>query len=57
MAVVFGTPVFIIVIVIIITALLALCGGLLYKLDLNIVYGRVLKKLKEIIADMEELSH
>lgn len=52
---VFGAPVFLVIIVMVITVLLAICGGLLYKLDLNIVYGRVLKKLKEIITDMEEL--
>jgi len=52
-----GVPTFIVIIVFVVTAVLALCGGLLYKLDLNIVYGRVLKKLNEILTDMEELKH
>jgi hypothetical protein len=37
--------------------LLAYFGGTIYEWDLNIVYGRVLKKLNEIIADMEELRN
>jgi hypothetical protein len=36
-------------------ALLGYFGGKIYRWDLNIVYGRVLKKLEEIISDMEEL--
>jgi len=52
---VFGIPLFLVVAVILFAGLLAVFGGVLYKLDLNIVYGRVLKKLKEIKTDMEEL--
>ncbi len=52
---VFGIPLFLLVAVMLFAGLLAVFGGLLYKLDLNIVYGRVLRKLKEIITDMEEL--
>jgi len=52
---VLGVPIILILGVVFITVLLAVFGGLLYKLDVNIVYGRVLRKLKEIIADMEEL--
>ena len=50
-----GIPVFLWIGVLLFAGLLAVFGGLLYKLDLNIVYGRVLKKLKEIVTDMEEL--
>ena len=50
-----GIPVFWALIVISTTGLLALFGGRIYNWDLNIVYGRVLKKLEELIADMEEL--
>jgi len=53
---VFGIPIFLMTGVILFAGLLAVFGGVLYKLDLNIVYGRVLKKLKEIISDMEELK-
>ena len=50
-----GIPVFWALIVISTTGLLAFYGGKIYNWDLNIVYGRVLKKLDELIADMEEL--
>ena len=39
----------------VITSLLAIFGGRIYKLDLNIVYGSILKKLAELISDMEDL--
>ncbi len=39
----------------IVVVLLAIFGGRIYKWDLNLVYGGVLKKLKELIADMEDL--
>ena len=52
---VLGIPIFLWIGVLLFAGLLAIFGGLLYKLDLNIVYGRVLKRLKEIMADMEEL--
>jgi len=50
-----GIPVFWVLGLIIITGLLAYFGKRIYKFDLNLVYGRVLKKLDEIMADMEEL--
>ena len=50
-----GIPVFWVLGIGIITCLLAYFGGALYKLDLKIVYGRVLKKLAETLKDMEEL--
>jgi hypothetical protein len=52
---VFGVPVFWVITMIIITILLAIFGGRIYKWDLNLVYGRILKKLDELIADMEDL--
>jgi len=52
---VFGIPIFLLIGVLLFAGLLAVFGGVLYKFDLKIVYGRVLKKLKEIITDMEEL--
>ena len=30
-------------------------GGKIYRWDVNIVYGRIFKKLETMIADMEEL--
>jgi len=52
---VFGIPVFLILGAFLVAGLLALVGGKLYKLDVNLVYGRVFKKLGEILADMEDL--
>lgn len=50
-----GIPIFWMLSVLFVAALLAIFGGRIYKLDVNIVYGRVFKKLEEIIADIEEL--
>lgn len=52
---VFGVPLYLWLAGFLIIALLAFFGGKIYRWDLNIVYGRVIKKLDEIIADMEEL--
>lgn len=52
---VFGIPVFWVLAMIVIIILLAIFGGRIYKWDLNLVYGRILKKLDELIADMEDL--
>lgn len=55
MALFFGLPVFLLIGFVLVIALLAYFGGRIYRWDLNIVYGQVLRKLDEIIADMEEL--
>ena len=57
MLLVFGLPLYMLLGGILVIALLAFFGGKIYRWDLNIVYGRVLKKLDEIIADMEELRN
>lgn len=54
---VFGVPVFIILGVILMMFLLTSLGGRIYNWDLKVVYGGVLRKLEEIIADMEELRN
>ncbi len=51
----FGIPVFWVLAMVVIIILLAIFGGRIYKWDLNIVYGRILKKLDELITDMEDL--
>jgi hypothetical protein len=51
-----GVPLIAIIVVISIVALLAFFGGRIYQLDLNLVYGRVFKKLEELMSDMEELQ-
>lgn len=55
MLLIFGLPLYGLLGVIIVMGLLGLFGGKIYTADLKIVYGRVLKKLDEIITDMEEL--
>ena len=54
---VFGLPLFGILGVVFIMGLLAFFGGRIGKWDLNIVYGRILKKLKLLLAEMEELRN
>ncbi|WP_206484257.1 hypothetical protein [Thalassotalea sp. G2M2-11] len=50
-----GQPYYLIVVLAIITLIVAKYAEALYRLDLNIVYGRQFKKLDELITDMEEL--
>jgi len=50
-----GMPVLWTIPVILVACILAIFGGRIYNLDVNIVYGRVFKKLEELIADMDEL--
>ncbi len=54
---IFGVPLLGIVVVLIILVVLAIFGGRIYQWDLNIVYGRVFKKLEELLADMERLNN
>lgn len=50
-----GIPIIGIIGVIIVVAILAYFGGRIGKWEVNLVYGRILKKLDETLADMEEL--
>lgn len=50
-----GIPIFWLIGVLLITCLLALFGPIIYNLDVKLVYGRVYKKLDELMADIEEL--
>jgi len=52
---VYDIPVFWVIAMIVIIILLVIFGGRIYKWDLNIVYGRIIKKLDELITDMEDL--
>ncbi len=52
---IFGIPAIGIVIALVIIGLLAFFGGRIYKWDLNLVYGRLFKKLKELMTDIESL--
>ncbi len=51
-----GIPLIAIIVIFLIVGLLVLFGGRIYQWDLNIVYGRVFKKLEELMADIEELK-
>jgi hypothetical protein len=50
-----GVPLIAIVVILLIIAVLAIFGGRVYQWDLNLVYGRVFKKLEELMADIESL--
>lgn len=52
---IFGIPLIGIIILLLILVLLAHFGGRIYKWDLNIVYGRVFKKIEELMNDIESL--
>ena len=52
---IYDIPLFWFLGVLVFAGLLGVFGGLLYKLDMKLVYGRLMKKLDELIADMEEL--
>ncbi len=51
----FGIPVFWVLTMVTIIVILAIFGGRIYMWDLKIVYGRIMKKLEELITDMEDL--
>lgn len=50
-----GVPVMVLLGVIVIAVIMAIFGEKIYRWDVNLVYGRVFRKLDGIIADMEEL--
>lgn len=50
-----GIPVVLLVAVFTVAAVMAFFADKIYRLDVNLVYGQVFKKLDEIILDMEEL--
>lgn len=52
-----GMPVPALTGVILVAALMALFAGPIYRFDVNLFYGRVFKKLHEILVDMEELRN
>jgi len=55
--IIFGVPLFIIIGMILMMVLLSYLGGRIYNWDFKVLYGGVLRKLDEIIADMEELRN
>jgi hypothetical protein len=55
MILLFGFPLYLVLGLLLLLAVLAVSAGRIYSWDLNLVYGRLFKKLDEILADMEEL--
>ncbi len=53
---IYGIPLIVIVSVVLILSLLAFFGSKIYQWDLNLIYGRVFKKLEELMADLEKLN-
>ena len=51
----YGIPTFVWGIALAIAFVIYIFGGKIYRWDVNIVYGRIFKKLETMIADMEEL--
>lgn len=52
-----GLPYYLIIVVLVVTLIIAKFAVALYRLDLNIIYGRQFKKLEELIKDMEALRN
>ena len=50
-----GFPVLWMLPVILITGLTAIFGDKIYNFDVNLIYGRIFRKLNDMIADIEEL--
>ena len=50
-----GIPLIVIIVIILIVGILAYFGGRIHQWDLNLVYGRIFKKLEELMADIESL--
>ena len=55
MILVFGIPVYVLLVVLLVVTLLSIFGGRIGKWDVNIVYGRILRRLDTLLRDMEEL--
>lgn len=53
---IYGIPTFMWIIALVIAVLIYIFGGRIYQWDLNLMYGRVFKKLEELVADIEELK-
>jgi len=50
-----GVPLIGIILVLTIASLLALFGGEIYNFDVKIIYGRMFKKIENLITELEEL--
>jgi hypothetical protein len=53
--VVYGFPILLVIPFILIIGILAFFGGKIGKWDINLVYGRIIKRLDMLLSDMEKL--
>ncbi len=54
---IYGIPTFVWIIALAIAVLIYVFGGKIYMWDVNLIYGRVIRKLDELMADIEELKN
>jgi hypothetical protein len=54
---IFGVPLLVILGVVLIMVLVSFLGGRIYDWDFKVIYGAVVRKLEEIIGDMEQLRN
>jgi hypothetical protein len=54
---VYGIPTFTWIIALVIAVLMYVFGGKIYKLDVNLAYRRIFRKLENMIAEIEELRN
>jgi hypothetical protein len=52
---IYGFPILLVIPFIVIIGILAFFGGKIGKWDINLVYGRIIKRLEMLLSDMEEL--
>ncbi|MFT6415387.1 MAG: hypothetical protein ACJARZ_000723 [Dokdonia sp.] len=52
---IYGIPLIAIIVIAVIVGLLFFFGGRIYQWDLNIVYGRMFRKLEDLMTDIESL--
>jgi hypothetical protein len=52
---IYGVPLFVIAVVVVLTFVVELLGGKIFDFDVNTVYRNVFSKLDEMVAEMEEL--
>ena len=54
---IYGIPTFVWIISIVLAILMYVFGGRIYQWDVNLMYGRIFKKLEIMIAEMEKLQN
>ena len=52
---IFGIPIIVVLAIIFIMIIISFFGARLGRMDFNIIYGRILKKLEQLLSEMEKL--